>query len=127
MIYQYQHGGPGAQELRETIENFDLKTFMDELPLMIAQGIAGFIMVRCMTLVTFTDFLMVAIFDSADDELEAKQKGVANEGTQDLLQDWHKLYPPKGKKKEKKKDKKDKYGESAYSTDYWDEGGDGEW
>jgi len=60
---------------------------------------------------------MVSIFDSADDELAAKNSGKMNEDREGLLKEWKALCPAQKKKKKKKKKKKDKKGEDSESEE----------
>merc|ERR1719253_2581305 len=68
-------------------------------------------MFRCLTLVIFTDLLMVAVFDAADDELVAEVEGTETtpacklvESKSALLRDWQSIHDnPAARSKQRQK------------------------
>jgi len=111
MAYTLSTGGPKAHEIVEALES--LKGIVPRDPkaiaMMVAQILTKFVMGKMLCMICFTDLLMVSIFDSADDELQAKSSGHMDEDKEGLLKEWHALCPPKEKKHKKhKKDKKSK-------------------
>lgn len=122
MAHRMMVQAPEAEQIKEIFD--DIRESLPGLDhfsigLMIAQMVAKFIFVQMLTNVVFTDLLMVAVFDAADDELQAKDSGKMCEDKANLVKDWHVLCPPKKKtKKKKKKDKKDKGDKDGDSDDF---------
>jgi len=94
LIYVVSAGGPTAEELRKFFDSINLDDLKDSAPFLIIQMIARFIMFRCLTLVIFTDLLMISVFDAADDELQVDNDSGMMETKSQLLTCWQAIHPP---------------------------------
>merc|ERR1712139_23589 len=108
-------GAPELDEVREQLNALEFKPVI-HLFIIIVCFFTEFFFCEAVTMICLTDLVMVAIFDAVDDELQADEKGDSKCGKEQLLKEWHMIYPPQPKKKKKekkekeKKEKKDKSG-----------------
>lgn len=121
---------PGAEELRENADMINIRALFGlNVGLTIAETVMKFFMFKYMNTLVATDTLIVSIFDSADDALEAKAKrkgdahGGKREDEKELFKQWKIEFPNKSKNKKEKKKKKDK-GEKGEGGPEWTEGQD---
>jgi hypothetical protein len=110
IVYQIYAGGPRLDDLQDALFLVDWGEMARNLLPMAAKMAVTSIMFRFLTEIVCTDGLLTAIFDSADDELRAKQSGDMDEDRAELLKDWHNLIPPRKGRKSKKEKKKKKKG-----------------
>lgn len=108
MAYKISSGSPELEDIQELFMMIDWEQVAKQAPIAIGKILATRFMFRFLTEIATTTALLQAIFDAADDELRAKEKGEVDEDRNELLKDWHKIYPPKEKEKEKDKKKKKK-------------------
>merc|ERR1712072_873542 len=101
--YKLYTGAPDVEPILDAFVNFNLKALLKDLPLIIAGAGSKFLFFKNLTFVVFTDLLIVAIFDAADDELTASETGNVEEDKKALMKEWHRICPPPSKRKKKKK------------------------
>merc|ERR1719253_1969603 len=113
MVYVYKYGGFGADQIREFIERLKFVMLPQNAFGTLIMIIVRFFLTRVFSKTAFTDLMLIAVFDAADDKMKAKHTGTNDEDEEKLCKEWHTICPQKIKRKSKKKKKKGKKGKKG--------------